>query len=212
MARLPNKGSAKNRFFAWKRNLKHKRLKLALALATALGIGYTGYHQKYVNDIIPPRIEHSNYLHTPPEQPISGNQLHQLPAQAPRYKFSGNGNSNCASYVRQLAHEYFGIDYNRSDAWRFAKRNRLVWESGKTKQRMEDIIRPGQVLGIRWPGSHYNHWARKYTHLFIVIKREGNQIIVAHNFGKEFRMGPLEEELAHIKGKVVHIIEPRDEN
>ena len=211
MAKPLHEKTAKNRFFGWKKNLRFRRLRLALAVASALGLGYGAYHQKYVNDVFPPGIERSHHFHTPLEQPISGKQLHEIPTQAPRYAFTGNNASNCASYVRQLAHEYFGIDYNRGDAWRFAKRNKLVWQLGKTKQPLQEVIRPGQVLGIRWPGSHYNSWARKYTHLFIVIKRNGNQIIVAHNFGKEFRMGPLEEELKKINGTVVDIIEPRDE-
>ncbi|QQR92274.1 MAG: hypothetical protein IPJ89_03905 [Candidatus Iainarchaeum archaeon] len=193
------------------KNTRFRRLRLALAVASALGLGYGAYHQKYVNDVFPARLEKSHYATTPLGQPISGERLHELPTEAPRYRFGGKSNSNCASYVRQLAHEYFGIDYNSGDAWRFAKRNKLVWQLGKTKQPLQEIIRPGQVLGIQWPGSHYNSWARKYTHLFIVIKRDGNKIIVAHNFGKEFRMGLLEDELARIKGRVIDIIEPRDE-
>ncbi len=183
--------------------------KWAIVGLLAGAMGYAGYHQRYVNDIFPARLTQSHFFHSPKNKPISGREIVPLPNHAP---IIPEAKGKCPRYVVMIAKKYFGINYKPADAWRFAKQNKLVWRSNKSKNNFREVIRPGHVLGIRWGDSeHYSshaHWARRYTHTFFVWRRDGDKITVVHNFGNEFRIGKLEDELKKINGKIIDVIEP----
>ncbi len=195
-APIEGKGKPLPKLKKWKR--------WTLAAVAAAAMGYGAYHQRYTNDIIPPSLERSHYQRFPREMPLSGVKITNE-----QKKIELPPGANCAMFVRLRA-EQMGITYQRGDAWRFAKRNRLVWKEGISKENLFTIIRPGHALLIKWPGSGSNHWARAGTHMFIVTKINGNEITVEHDFGGQRRKGILENELKNIKGKVIQVIEPAE--
>lgn len=124
----------------------------------------------------------------------------------------------CSKYARVAAERLFGYLYCSAPAWDLRYLNREVWArqtAGSTD--WSDVVEPGFLLGIYWPGSMMNtsHCGerdkqdrdRAFTHVALWI---GNGMM-AHQFIDNVRKDPVVDFLFERDMRLESIIAPPHE-
>lgn len=132
--------------------------------------------------------------------------------EGPIYSQSEVPAGMCSRYVRKAALDVFGIQYPSADAWDMRNSlniDEIKVNSEKLIQLAKDgTLKPGMILGIYYPKSHYNVRAEKagagYTHLGIYLGKDNEKLYFADKFGKLTRTKISLDELVS-KG-----LEPRE--
>ncbi len=106
--------------------------------------------------------------------------------------------NNCARYVTMAAHDVFGLNYIRGNAWDLRYDNRIVSsvEKGNLERlASEKTIQPGMTVGIFNPSSRYlkspdkNGNQKKYTHVVLYLGRDSHgEPLLAHQYGVRVRV------------------------
>jgi hypothetical protein len=119
--------------------------------------------------------------------------------------------SQCAFYARTLAEQLFGLRYAPGHAWDYPTVNRVVWwQRSPTDSTFYGLMKPGQVVGIRYPDSkeQKEHPERPFTHVALFLGSRKGRPIIAHQFIDTFRLDDLYDFLPQKKCSVVALLEP----
>lgn len=137
--------------------------------------------------------------------------VRSIPLPSEPIVLAGLKGSQCAFYARTLAKRLFGLRYARGHAWEYPISNRVVWwAKSASDNSYEKELKPGQIVGIRYPASpeQKDHPERPFTHVAIFLGYEKSQPTIAHQFGPVFRRDVLPEFLTQKGCSVVALFEP----
>ncbi|MFQ5406707.1 MAG: hypothetical protein ACE5DI_06145 [Candidatus Micrarchaeia archaeon] len=125
-----------------------------------------------------------------------------LKAPSKKLGLKGMRTSYCALYARLAAKELFDLEYKPADAWKFHEENKAVWMDKKNSSPWEKKLKPGRIIGIKYPLSQHNDATREWTHLALYLGEKNKKSVILHMPAAHPKCQYLKDYLGLVKGKV----------